>query len=98
MRFVCHIQQEAEDVPYPILKWQPVSGDSMNWFKGKSAGNPCFHPQNYGCPVDVSLPNQFKVHTVWMSGGPYIPLAKQILAGLCWITCSAGDHNTSLKS
>ena len=58
MRFVCHIQQEAEDVPYPILKWQPVSGDSMNWFKGKSAGNPCFHPQKYSFPVDFPS-NQF---------------------------------------
>ena len=25
---------------------------------GKSAGNPCFHPQNYGFPVDCPL-NQF---------------------------------------
>ena len=31
---------------------------SLNWLKEKSAGNPCFHLQNYGFPVDFPL-NQF---------------------------------------
>lgn len=46
---------------------------SMNWFQGKSTGNPGFHPQNYGLPVDAPW-NQFRDGTACHRRNPAKPL------------------------